>query len=434
MDISDTPPAEPASTAPAAPQAGRLWNRNFFLLWQGQTISQLGNQAFAVAMSFWIVEKTGSASIMGLLLSLSVFPGVLLAPFGGTFADRHSRVRILVVCDLLAGLGTLALTALLATASSVRPVLAALFVVSILGGIVRSFFAPAIQASIPDLVPRERLAAANSLNQFAVQTSMLVGQAAGGLLYQHLGAFLLFLFDGLSFLFAGASSAAIQLPETPKGPRAGSAREALRHFLADTASGVRYVFAQQGLRNFVAIAALLNFFFSPELVLLPFYVKNQLGAKADWYGYLLAGMGAGTIAGFLLAGVLQLKGETRGRALLAGLILGPALYGVLGSVRTPWVALVLACLSGLCFGFINIFILTLLQSSTPAELRGRVLGFLATLGGGLMPIGMGLSGWLGDLTHKNVPLLFGAASALSVLSTLLLSMGRGTRAFLAQEG
>src|SRR6185295_11820090 len=92
--------------------------------------------------------------------------------------------------------------------------LKALFAVAILGGIVRSFFMPAVQSSIPDLVSRERLAAANSFNQFSVQTSLLLGQAAGGVFYQLFGAPLLFLFDALSFLYASGSSALITLPPT----------------------------------------------------------------------------------------------------------------------------------------------------------------------------------------------------------------------------
>jgi MFS family permease len=434
MEISETTTAAPSvPAAPAANTPARLWNRNFFLLWQGQTVSQLGNQAFAVGMMFWILEKTGSASLMGLILSLSTLPGVLLAPFGGTFADRHQRVRILVVCDLIAGLGILFLTVLLYAAPPVPVFLKALFAIAILGGAVRSFFMPAIQATIPDLVPRERLASANSLNQFSVQTSLLLGQAAGGLFYQFFGAPLLFLFDALSFLFASGSSSFISLPAAaPVQRTAKRARQVLRGFLGETASGIRYVLGRKGLRDFVLIASLLNFLFSPILVLLPFYVHNQLRAQAAWYGYLLAAMSAGSIAGYVLAGTLRLRGKARGWTLVGGLVVGPGLFGVLGSVLLPWLALVVIFLGGLALGVVNIYLITTLQSSVPGELRGRVLGLLATVGGGLVPIGMALSGWLGDLTHKNVPLLFGASGALAVTWTLLLATRKECRAFLAE--
>ena len=81
--------------APATPgqTPGKLLNRNFVLLWGGQAVSQLGNQAYSLAMMFWLMEKTGSASIMGLVLTVSNLPALLLSPLGGTFADRHSRIR-----------------------------------------------------------------------------------------------------------------------------------------------------------------------------------------------------------------------------------------------------------------------------------------------------------------------------------------------------
>jgi DHA3 family macrolide efflux protein-like MFS transporter len=383
---------------------------------------------------FWILEKTGSASLMGLILSLSTLPGVLLAPFGGTYADRHPRIRIAIICDLISGLGILVLVVLLYFSPPVKVFLGALFAIAILGGIVRSFFMPAIQAAIPDLVPRERLASANSLNQFSVQTSLLVGQAAGGVLYQLFGAPLLFFFDALSFLFAAGSSTFISAPPVaPVARTEGGTRAVFREFLRETGSGIRYVFAQKGLRDFVLIAALLNFLFSPILVLLPFYVQNQLEAKAAWYGYILAAISAGSIAGYVLAGALRLRGKVRGFTLVVGLVVGPALFGVLGSVRVPSLSLVVSFLAGLALGLVNIYLITIIQASVPNELRGRVLGLLATLGGGLMPIGMALAGWIGDLTHKNVPLIFGVAGALSVASTLLLATRKECQAFLAGE-
>jgi DHA3 family macrolide efflux protein-like MFS transporter len=430
--IPGSPAAEPSPPAP--PATARLWNRNFFLLWQGQTVSQLGNQAFAVAMMFWILEKTGSASLMGLIVCMAMLPGLLLTPFGGTFADRHSRIRILVVCDLIAGLGILLLTGLLYTSPPANVVLKALFAIAILGGVVRSYFTPAVQAAVPDLVPRERLAAANSFGQFSGQIAILLGQAAGGLLYQLLGAPLLFLFDALSFLFAAGSSAFISLPATAPAERsAGEAGKVLSRFVGETASGIRYVFGRGGLRDFILIMALLNFLFSPVLVLLPFYVQNQLGAKAAWYGYLLAAMSAGSMTGFLLAGTLRLQGRARSWALVAGLVVGPGIFGALGSVRLPWLALGVTFLGGLAMGLVNVYLITTLQSSVPGELRGRVLGLLTTLSSGLTPIGMALAGWLGDVTHKKVPLLFGVAGALSAVSTLLLATRKECRAFLAES-
>ena len=429
-------------SAPLAPPSdetalhrGRLWNRNFFLLWQGQTISQLGNQAFSIGMMFWLMRATGSASLMGLLMFTSMLPGVLLGPFGGTFADRHSRIRIAVVCDFLSGAAILTLGFVMLDPrvqrlepEAVRFVLGLMFGGAVLVGSLRAFRQPALGAAIPDLVPRERIAAANSLNQFAVQGSTLVGQAAGGVLYQALGAAVLYLIDGASFLYASLSALFVRQPaQTPRK----AAEHPFRHFLQETAEGFRYLGRKRGLRDFTVLASMVNFFAMPILVLLPFYVELYLKAGAGWYGFLMAGMSAGAVIGFLVAGTLKLTGEARGRAILSVLAVAPVLFGVLGLVRNPILALALICANGLAVGFVNVYLMAMVQTSTAAEMRGRVLGVIMTLASGLTPLAMALGGVVGDLTGKNIPLIYGVCGGCSLLLILWLGPRRDLREFLA---
>jgi len=424
---------EPAETT--APLPDRLWNRNFLLLWQGQTVSQLGNQAFQIGMMSWLLKATGSASLMGLIMFTALLPGVVLGPVGGTFADRHSRIRIALICDLLSGAAVLGLTFLMFQPSverlepaAVRMIIALLFVVSALVGILRAFFTPALSAAIPDLVPREKIPAANSLNQMSVQSSNLLGQALGGVLFQALGAAFLYLIDGLSFLFAGLCAALIRLP--PRGDRPAQSRS-FREFLSETADGFRYLWRQTGLRDFTLIASLVNFLGMPILVLFPFYVELFLKRDARWYGFLLAAIGAGSVAGFILAGARPQVGEARRRWIATAMILAPLFFGLLGFVTNAWAALGVAFLGGASLGVINVYLMSMVQMATPGEVRGRVLGVIMTLSAGLMPIGMVLGGVVGDLTNKNIPLIYAVSGGLALLVACSVFVRRDLREFLA---
>jgi MFS transporter, DHA3 family, macrolide efflux protein len=427
--VSSQPAPEPQPAAAGPPD--RLWNRSFFLFWLGQTISQLGNPAFSIGAMLWMKDATGSASLMGLLMTASSLPALLLSPFGGTFADRHSRVGIMVWSDVAAGIAVLVFT----TAIWLRPadtglVIPLLFGVAVALGIIRAVFHPAVGALVPDLVSKEKLPAANSLTQLSVQASIFAGQAVGGILYKAFGPALLFCIDGVSYLIAAVCTLFIPR-DRPRQRAAPVEAHSFRHFLTETADGFRYVWAQKGLRDVLLTAALLNFLAAPGLVLFPFYVDLYLGAEASWYGYLMAGLSVGVVVGFVGAGALRLTGRARVQGVLGSFILYPFFFGSLVFWRSPLPALVAVFLGGLTTGFVNVYLIALAQGSTPAELRGRVMAFLGLLTGGLMPLGMALGGFAGDLTNKNVPLVFGVCAVLAMLNVLLLASRRHAREYLA---
>lgn len=413
--------------------AARLMNRDYLLLWQGQLVSQVGSQAFVVAMMYWTMEITGSASLMGLLMTLSIIPGVLLSPFGGTLADRYSRRSIIIISDLTSGVAVLGLASfflLWPTAHSA--LLTGLFSVALVLGIVQAFFRPAISASIPDLVPVSRLQAANSLTQFSNQFSTILGQGVGGVAYALLGPWALFLVDGVSFLFSAGSETFIKIPQqTPdrvRGMRASMA--VFRHDLVD---GMRFVWRRRGMRELMAMVALINFFFMPVIVLMPFFVERSLHKGAAWYGFVFAAYSAGSVVGYLLAGTLRISGRARARLVLMMLVAGGLCFVALAMARRPWLALVLMAASGVMIGMFNIVFVTVFQVSTPSAIRGRVLGLASTMSMAVAPIGMALGGVVGDLTGKNVPLIYAVCGGLVALTALVLGTREGLRDYLSWE-
>jgi MFS family permease len=409
-------------------------NRHFFLLWQGQLVSQIGSQAFVVGIMYWTMTATGSASLMGVLMMLSVLPGVLLGPLGGTIADRYSRRLIIIVSDVFSGISILVLAGLYYTFSEqTHWLIIVLFLVAALNGILLAFFRPAILAAIPDLVPREKVSAANSLNQFSYQFSSVLGQGTGGVVYSLLGAPLLFLIDGITFIFSAFSESFIQIPQHPVKKPADT-REALESFYRDLVRGLEYVWHWVGMRDFLVMVGLVHFFAMPFIVLMPFYVEIYLREGADWYGFLMAGFSAGSLTGYLFAGTIPLTGKTRSWLLLVFLAVAGSLYGLLGFLERPVVALLLIFVSGAFLGVFNVNVTSIFQTAVSGKFRGRVMGLMMTITNAASPLGIIAGGIAGDLTGKNVPFIYAVCGGSIVASVLLLGIRSPVLKYLSTEG
>jgi MFS family permease len=461
-----------ASSFARGEAAPRLLNRNFFLLWQAQLVSQFGNQAFTIALTFWTAQAMHSATMSGLMMMAGILPVIVLGPLTGTFVDRQrSRVRVIAICDLLSGMAaTLLAVGFLTGPDAWRP--AMLFTAALLIGVCNAFFDPAVNALTPDLVPPDQIEAANALRQSSRQITVLSAQGVGGILYSLFGPPALFLINGLSFLFAGASelliktsfngagappparadadtSPRISMSSARRGRRrfsfftgAGAVQPPARtdtastgRFLGQAAEGFRYVAAQPGMVAFLITGAVFNALLMPISVLLPVYATRYLQVDVRWYGFLLAAIGAGAIAGCTAIGAARLKltGPTR-RALLVTAYAGLGLaLMVLGQVQSLWVAFAILFATGVMSGTVNVLVMSIIQRRTSGEFRGRVIGLQTMMTRVLVPIGLVGGGAVADLTGRNVPLVYGICGGLAMASVIVLTTRQSTRDFLASS-
>ena len=408
-----------------------LLNRDFVLLWQGQLVSQLGNQAFLVATMSWVLENLGSPLLMGVLLMASTLPAVFLGPVAGAIADRHSRRGLIVASDMLRGLGHVGLAAALAAAPSATGVIVPLLVAwAFVSGTLGAVLTPALAAALPDVVPERRLASANSLLHMSSQAATLVGQAAGGLAFNRIGAAGLILFDGVTFIFSAICARFARVP-SPLRRMPVSLRAGVGAYLEDLRAGITWLRLQPTLRSLILAFAAVNFLFTPVFVLLPVYVKDALGRGPEWYGFLLSAAGGGAMAG-AGTGPFVMKGRHALRWSLFGIGLATA---ALAPNRWAPLAAVLLFALGSFSGILNVMVMTTLQSSVPGDLRGRVLAVAVALAGAAVPAGLGLGGLLGEVARPALGWLIATCGAgILGIGVLVRIGGPAEPAFAANSG
>src|SRR5829696_7068924 len=173
-----------------------LKHRPFALLWTGQTISRLGDSLYRIALSWWVLEKTGSAVAMGTVLILSQIPLLLFLLISGVVVDRLPRIRIMFVSDILSGL-VITFVAVFSWLNLLE--IWHIYIASIIFGFVEAFFFPAYQAVVPQITPSELLTSANSLNGLSQRLTGIVGPALGAALIAAGGTSIAFGLDALSF-------------------------------------------------------------------------------------------------------------------------------------------------------------------------------------------------------------------------------------------
>jgi predicted MFS family arabinose efflux permease len=412
----------PSQLAEAA-RSGPLAVRNFRLLSVGQSTSTVGDYCYAVALPWLILSGHGGTLMLGAVLACYGIPRTLLIPIGGVLADRLGPRKLMLVADA----SRFVLMALLAVLAA-RPAeaLKVIVPIALLLGACEGMFLPASLSIMPTLLPAGQLPTGNALASATIQIGSLAGPVLGGLLVAPAGPSPAFAVDAASF---GISAIALALIKVSK-PGADQAKPAAAALpgaaqapadqpeLADRGPGSWQLLREFSvLRIILVVAVVANLTAAGTFdVALPALAHARYGASG--LGGLIACFGAGSLIGTLAGarmGSLRRPFAVACRGFVVEAILLSALP-LLGGLPGAITGILLA---GLCNGFGNIVLYTLIQQHAPSQALGRVMSLLTLAAMGTYPISVWLSGLL--IKHLNAVSFFpiaGVTLGLAVLGAL----------------
>lgn len=338
-----------------------LSERDFRLLWIGQTGSAVGDALVGVALAFAVLEVGGSAADLGLVFAAFSVPRVLLTLAGGVWSDRLPRQRVMVAADLLRAAAQAVVSTLLITGNGQTWHLIGLAVV--MGG-ASAFFVPATTGLMPQVVSRARLQQANALVSISQSAAHIFSPLVAGLLVATVGPGWAFAVDGASFLVSATFLLAMRVPYL--------AAEERRSFVAELADGWHEVVSRRWVVASILTFALSNASLAAFQVLGPLVAARSLGGAAAW-GVILAG---GAVGG-LLGGAISLRWKPRRPLVPAFAVMALATIQLLFLVPPlplPVVTLgAMVAIAGIVIS--NTFWDTMLQQHIPPGVLSRVSSY-----------------------------------------------------------
>jgi MFS family permease len=372
---------------------------NFRRYVAGQTLSLIGNWTETVAQALLVLQLTGSGFLLGAAVAARYLPVLLLTPFAGVLADRHDKRRLLLVTQ--SGLAMVSLIfGILVLTGGID--LGLVFTLAIAFGCLTAVDNPTRLAFVPEMVGRDVVRGAITINSTLVNVGRAVGPLVAAGLVAAVGIGWCFLVNAASFVAVVAALLAMDRdalhPSKPIATRGGELRDALRY-----ARGVPEIIAP------IAMMALIGTLTYEFEVSLPLFARSGVDAGLDAYAWLIGAFGFGAVLGGIYCTVRQRVGPRR--------LIGAAVaYGVSLAATALAPSLASAIVLLLVVGFANIAFLTtgnsMIQLASTPERRGRVAALWSTAFVGSTPVGALIIGAIGDQDPR-AALLLGAVACLA---------------------
>ncbi len=387
--------------------------RNFRLYFIGQLISTSGTWMQSVAQGWLLLQITGSSVDLGIAVALQYVPMLVLGSYGGLVADRHEKRRILYATQSGAGLLALVL-GVLVTTHHVN--VSSIYVIAALLGVVNLFDLPARQSFVQEMVGRDLIANAVSLNSVLMNSGRLIGPSIAATLIALVGTAACFYANAASFIAVIVALALMRSADFMTMKTVEREKGQLR-------LGLRYVMETPQLRNVILAVAVIGTFAFNFTVTLPVFAHVTFHQEnAANYGLLIGAMGLGAVVGGLV--IAHRSNPTP--QLLAGLALG---FGVFMTLTAFAPSLRLAALALVPTGAFSIAFMSTanstLQLNSSQSMRGRVMSLYGVAFMGVTPIGAPLIGFIIAQSDPRIGLFTGAAMTLVTAVGLLVSLRGG---------
>jgi MFS family permease len=388
--------------------------RNYRLYFIAQLISVSGTWMQTVAQAWLVLHLSGSGVDLGIVVGLQFLPMLLFGPVGGLVADRVDKRHLLYFTQAAGGLLALVLGALVV---SHQVQLWQVYLLASLLGVVNVFDNPARQTFVMEMVGRDDLPNAVSLNTVVMNASRVVGPAIGGVVITVFGLGVCFFVNAVSYVAVLVGLSLMRSAELHPTEHVARARGQIR-------DGFRYVWRTPSLRNTLLAIAIIGIFAYNFTVTLALLAKVTFHGGAGTYSLLTSCMGIGAVVGGLLAAhrarptprLLQVLALVFG-GLLAAVALAPTLLTA---------SLLIVAMGAASIGFIATANATLQLNAEPA-MRGRVMALYAMAFLGTTPIGAPLVGAIAQWTNPRISLLVGAIATIIAAGVLMWRHQAGLR-------
>jgi predicted MFS family arabinose efflux permease len=400
----DAPAGSPAGANHLALPPSLWRNRDFLLLWSGRTVSHLGSAASGVVFPLLILALTGdNATLAGVAVALGFLPYVLLSLPAGALVDRWDRKRVMIWSDALRAVNMASVVVALAMNAIT---LWQLYANALIEGVLVVFFGIASTASLPRVVPKIQLPAANSQSMAAITVAEMSGPPFGTWLYEGVSRAAPFLLDVVSY--AGSVVTLMLIKTDFQGERAPSGTSLRQEII----EGWRWWWSQPFMRVMAYINSGLNLIY-PALTLLIIVLAGSAGVPDGSVGLLFTAGAVGGLAGALVGPRVQRR-FTYGQA-VPGIILFQALVFPLLAIAPGPVALGLAfMLVEMAPAAYDVVQYSYRLALIPDELQGRVNSSFRLLAWGTRPVGALAGGFLLEAAGGTVTVLLYAALLLAL--------------------